>query len=136
VANIIAWASAVADSAPLHLCIDFGIVLFILEVGENLLMTANKVRHSSFSYQIFAMQIRPLLKLLCVKTSTFREKRTQACMSINFFLSLWVPSHKTHTISFPKTKNKRRIHGVLSSLFEQIKCSMQTSPIYARTAQK
>ncbi len=47
-----------------------------------------KVRHSSFSYQIFAMQIRPLLKLLCVKTSTFRGKRTG--MYVNKLFSLTV----------------------------------------------
>ncbi len=32
-------------------------VFFFLDVGKNPLMTVNKVRHSPFSYQIFAMQV-------------------------------------------------------------------------------
>jgi len=65
--------------------------------------------------------------MLCIKPSTFREKRTKVYASINVFLSLckrlmW---HKRHTTSL--SKNKIRIHGVLPSLFHYTKYSLQTS---------
>jgi hypothetical protein len=57
-------ARTLADSASLHLRIDF--VLFLLEAGKNPPMTANKVRHSPFSYQIFAMQVKAAIQVCCV----------------------------------------------------------------------
>jgi hypothetical protein len=55
--NIIARASTpLADSASLHLCIDF--VFFFLDVEKNPVTTVNQVRHSLFSYHIFSMQIK------------------------------------------------------------------------------
>jgi hypothetical protein len=68
VANVIAWAS-------LHLCINF--VLFFLEVGKNPLMTANKVRHSPFSYQIFSMQVKAAVQVAMHKDIDFQRKKSK-----------------------------------------------------------
>jgi hypothetical protein len=57
VANVITSASTLGDSASLYLCIDF-VLFFFLEVGKNPMMTASKVHHSPFTYQIFAMQMK------------------------------------------------------------------------------
>jgi hypothetical protein len=66
VANIIKRASTpLADSASLHLCIDF--VFSFFDVGKNPLMTANKVHHSPFSSHIFAMQMKVVIQIDCVQ---------------------------------------------------------------------
>jgi len=75
-----------ADSASLHLSID--LELFVLEVGKNRLMTANKVRHFPFSYEIFTMQVEAAIQVCCARTSTFHERSTKPCASNKFFLSL------------------------------------------------
>ncbi len=56
--------------------------------------------------------------MLCVRTSTFCQKRTKVYASINFSFSLrgWLMWPKD--ILYHCQKNKRRIHGVLSSLSE------------------
>jgi hypothetical protein len=60
---------------------------------------------------------------LCARVLPFREKGTQACAAINFFPSLWMNNvPQRHTVSL--LKNKARVHGVLSSLFEYIKYSV------------
>ncbi len=65
------------------------ILLFRLDVRKNPLMTANKVRHSPFSYHIFAWQVKAAIQnALHARMSTFHEKRTKACAAINFFLSV------------------------------------------------
>jgi hypothetical protein len=62
---------------------------------------------------------------LDARMSTFREKRTKAYTSINLALSLSLQmtdvTQKTYCIL---AKNKARVHGVLSSLFEYIKYSV------------
>jgi hypothetical protein len=66
-------------------------VFFFLDVGKNPLATANKVHHSPFSYQLFALQVEVAIQNgLHARMSTFREKRKKACAAINFFLSLSV----------------------------------------------
>ena len=67
--------TTLADSALLHLCIDF--VLFFLEVGKKPLMTANKVLHSPFSYQIFTMQVKAAIQVCCVQRHLLSAKKEQ-----------------------------------------------------------
>jgi hypothetical protein len=66
-------ASALADSASLHLCVDF--VFFRLNIGKNPLLTANKVRHSPFSHQIFAMQMTVAIQAGCVQKHRLSAKK-------------------------------------------------------------
>ena len=61
--------STLADSASLHLGIDF--VLFFLKVGKNRLLTVNKVCHSPFSYRIFATQMKAAIQVYSVRGHRF-----------------------------------------------------------------
>jgi hypothetical protein len=61
--------SAFADSASLHLNIDF--VLFFLEVGKNALLTVNKARHSPFSYRILSAQMKAATQVSLVHIFIF-----------------------------------------------------------------
>ena len=84
VAKVITWAPTLADSALLHLCIDF--VLFFLEVGKNPLMTANKVLYSQSSYQIFTVQARAAIQVCCVQIHRLSAKKEQKhCVNQLFF---------------------------------------------------
>ena len=94
VAKVITWTSTLADSALLHLCIDF--VLFYLEVGKNPLITANKVRHFPFSYQIFTMQAKAAIQVCCVQIHRLSAKKEQKHVRQSTFFSLWlIPATQT-----------------------------------------
>ena len=99
VANVIIWAPTLTDSTSFHLYIDF--VLFLLEVGKNSLTTANKVRHSPFSYQIFAMQVKAAIQVYCMWENRIFAKTEQKYVRQSIFLSLWVDDScdaKTYTV--------------------------------------
>ncbi len=57
--------STFADSASLHLSIDF--VLFFLEVEKKTLLVVNKVRYSPFSYRILAAQMKAAIQVSLVQ---------------------------------------------------------------------
>jgi hypothetical protein len=103
VANIITRASTpLADSASLHLCIDF--VLFFLVVEKNPLMSANKVRHSPFSSHIFAMQMKVVIQMGCVQGyCRSAKKEHRHVRQSTFFPSLWMTNvPQLHAVSLPK----------------------------------
>jgi hypothetical protein len=50
------WLVTLANSMSPHLSIDF--VCFLVNWKKTSLMTINKVRHSPFSYRIFATQMK------------------------------------------------------------------------------
>jgi hypothetical protein len=113
--NIITWAPTLADSASLHLCIDC--VVFVGS-WKNALMTANRVRYSPFSYQIFAMQVKAArFKYVVCKDIDFPRKKEQKYMRQSTFLSLCVDDScdaKTHCII---AKNVREGFMVFSGAF-------------------
>ncbi len=86
-------------------------------------MTANKVRHSSLSYQIFAMQVKAVIQVAVCKDIDFPRKKNKG-MCVNQFFSLTVNEVTQKPYFIIDKKNKRRIHGVLSNLSEHIKYSM------------
>ena len=54
-------------------------------------MTANKVRYSPFSYQIFTMQVRAAIQVCCVQIHRLSAKKEQKHVrQSTFFLSLWL----------------------------------------------
>jgi hypothetical protein len=54
-------------------------------------MTANKVRYSPFSYQIFIMQAWDTIQVCCVQIHQLSAKREQKHVrQSTFFLSLWL----------------------------------------------
>jgi hypothetical protein len=86
VAKVITWAPTFADSALLGLCIDF--VLFLLEAEKSPLMTANKVGHSPFSYQIFAMQVWVAIRVCYAHVHRRFAKKEQKHASQSTFFYL------------------------------------------------
>src|SRR5437764_863426 len=75
VANVITWAPTLADSALLHLCIDF--VLFFVSCKKKPADDGQQsVLFSIFLSNIYYASERRYSSMLCANTSTFREKRT------------------------------------------------------------
>ena len=50
---------------------------FSCKLKKNPLMTANKMRHSPFSYQIFTMQARAAIQVCCVQIHRLSAKKEQ-----------------------------------------------------------
>ncbi len=61
---------------------------FFLEVGKNPLMTANKVQHSPFSYEILAVQMKAAIQVCCMKAHRLSAKAEQKYVRQSIFLSL------------------------------------------------
>lgn len=107
---------------------------FLLHVGKNLLMTANKVRHSSLPYQIFAVQVKiARFKYVLCKVIDFRWKKNKIiCVNQLFFLCRWFMCHKDILCHCQKKlrkgfkmfcrpfPNKWNIHGTLLDCFDYV----------------
>jgi hypothetical protein len=65
-------------------------VLFFLEVGKNPLMTASKVHHSPFSYQIFTMQLKAAIQVCCVQEHQLSAKKEPKHVRQSTFFSLFL----------------------------------------------
>ncbi len=79
--NIIASLLRLADSASLHLSIDF--VLCFLHVCKKPLLAVNKMRHSSIAYRTFLCKRKQLPKYtVCIHT-VFPRKRRKERMCVN-----------------------------------------------------
>jgi hypothetical protein len=89
VAKVITWAPTLADSALLHLCIDF-VLFFLVSWKKPTNDGEQSALFSIFLSNIYYASEGCYSSMLCANTWTFREKRTIACASINFFLSLWL----------------------------------------------
>jgi hypothetical protein len=97
VSNVITWSSTLADSASHYLYINF--VLFFLKVGKNTLMTANKVPHSPYSYQILARQMKTTIQVAVYKDIDFSRKKNKGmCVNQPFSLTVDDVKQKTYCI--------------------------------------
>jgi hypothetical protein len=66
-------------------------VFFFFDVGKNPLMTANQVRHSPFSYHIFALQMTAAIQAACVQEHQLSATNEQRHVrQSTFFVSLAV----------------------------------------------
>ena len=61
---------------------------FSCKLERNPLMTANKVHHSSFSYQIFTMQVKAAIQVCCVQRQRHSAKKEQKHVRQSTFFSL------------------------------------------------
>ena len=102
-------------------------MLFLLEVGKNPLTTANKVRHSPFSYQIFAMQAKVAIQVCCVQAHRLSAKTEQKYVRQSTFLSLYVDDEgdaKTYWLIAKKIREGFRVFCRAFSNTESIQCRL------------
>ncbi len=75
---------------------------FSWKLEKDPLMTVNEVRHSPFSYQIFAMQMKAAIQADCVQEHRLSAKKEHrhVYQSTFFLLSLceWLMWQKRHTV--------------------------------------